>query len=187
MAINGSSVADFLSNFTGGGLRPNRYQVVLTFPNDVLSAVGGGSATANKISFTCKTASIPATSVGVVEVPYMGRHIKFAGDKQYDDWAITVLLDTDLVGRHIFEAWHNQIMGFDSNVSTANFVNPANYFASGVVTLLNRDGSSLETYTIESIFPSMVGDIQLGYENDNTVAEQQVSFAVNGWSNTFTS
>lgn len=187
MASIGTSVQDFLANFTGGGLRPNRYQVVLSFPNDVLGAVGGGTATASKISFTCRTASIPASTVGTVQAPYMGREVKFAGDKTYDDWNITVMLDTDLVGRHIFETWHDQIMGFDSNVSTPNFVNPSNYMASGTVTLLNRDGSTLETYTIEAIFPVSVGEVTLGFDQNDQVAEQNVSFAINGWSNTFTS
>lgn len=187
MASIGTSVQSFLANFTGGGLRPNRYQVVLSFPNDVLAAVGGGTATSNKISFTCKTASIPASTVGVVEAPFMGRQVKFAGDKTYDDWSLTVMLDTDLIGRHIFEAWHDQIMGFDSNVSTSDFVNPSNYMASGVVTLLDRSGAILETYTVESIFPSSVGEITLGFDQNDQIAEQQVTFAINGWSNTFTS
>jgi hypothetical protein len=187
MSSIGTSVQSFLANFTGGGLRPNRYQIVLSFPNDVLLAVGGGTSTANKISFTCKTSSIPASAVGTVEVPFMGRQVKFAGDKTFDDWSITVLLDTDLIGRHIFEAWHDQIMGFNSNVSTPGFVNPANYMASGVVTLLDRSGSIIETYTIESIFPTQVGEITLGFDQNDQIADQQVTFAINGWSNTFTS
>jgi hypothetical protein len=187
MASIGTSVQDFLANFTGGGLRPNRYQIVLSFPNDVLNAVGGGTTTANKISFTCKTSEIPASTLGVVELPFMGRQVKMAGDKTFDDWTITVMLDTDLIGRHIFEAWHNQIMGFDSNVSTNAFVNPSNYFASGVVTLLDRAGDVLETYVIESIFPTQVGSVALGFDQNDQIAEQQVTFAVNGWSNSFTS
>jgi len=186
MSSIGTSVSDFLANFQGGGLRPNRYQVVLSFPNDVLAAVHGGTTSANKISFTCKASSIPASQVGTAQVPYMGRGIKFAGDKTFDDWEITVMLDNDLIGRHIFEAWHDQIMGFDSNVSTQSFVNPANYMASGTVTLLDRAGGILETYTIEAIWPTNLGSVSLGYDTNDSIAEQQVTFAVNGWSNGFT-
>lgn len=181
-----TSVHDFLSNFQRGGLRPNRYQVVLAFPTDVTSAMGSGTSVAQKISFTCTAASIPASTLGVVTVPYMGRQIKLAGDKTFDDWNVTIILDNDLVGRHVFESWHDQMLSFDGNVSTQNFVNPSNYFAQATVQLLDRADNPLETYTVESMWPAQVSEVQLGYDQNDTVSQQQVSFAVNGWKNLIT-
>jgi hypothetical protein len=181
-----TSVSDFLAQFQYGGLRPNRYQVVLTFPADVSAAMGSGTSVAQKISFTCKSANIPASSVGLVTVPYMGRQIKLAGDKTFDDWNVTVLLDNDLVGRHVFERWHDQILAFDANVATQNFVNPSNYFATATVQLLDRANQPLDTYVVEAMWPMAVSDIGLGYDQNDQVSEQQITFAVNGWSNSVT-
>ena len=97
---NNMDVASFISNFQGGGLRPNLFKVVLTFPNEV-----GGQQASNKIMFSCKATSLPASQIGVVNAPYMGRVAKFAGDRIFDDWNITVLLDTDMVSRDAFEKW----------------------------------------------------------------------------------
>ena len=181
-----TSVADFLAQFQYGGLRPNRYQVILTFPGNVTAALGSGTSVAQKISFTCKAASVPASALGQVQVPYMGRQIKLAGDKTFDDWNVSILLDNDLIGRHVFETWHNQILSFDGNVATPDFVNPSNYFATATVQLLDRADQPLDTYTIEAMWPVNVGDVSLGYDQNDTVSEQQVSFAVNGWKNSVT-
>ncbi len=176
-----ASVHDFLANFQGGGLRPNRYLVVLTFPGSVSSATGGQPAT--KIGFTCKAATIPSSNMGVIDVPYMGRQVKVAGDKVWDDWTVQIILDNDLIGRQVFERWHDQILGFQSNVATPEFVNPSNYYAQAEVTLLDRADQPLQTYLVDSMFPSQVAEIQLGYDQNDQVAEQSVTFAINGWAN----
>jgi len=174
-----ASVHDFLANFSGGGLRPNRYEVVLTFPGPVSSAVGGNVA--QKISFTCKAATIPATNMGVIDVPFMGRQVKVAGDKIWDDWTISVLLDNDLLGRRVFEVWHDMILAFDRNVATPEFVNPSNYYASAIVTLLDRADQPLQSYQVDGMFPTQVGEVQLGYDQNDQIAEQSCTFAINGW------
>lgn len=170
-----ASVNDFLAQFQGGGARANRYEVVLTFPNGV-----GDAATAEKISFTCKAASIPASNLGVATVPYKGRPVKLPGDKTWDDWNITVLLDNDFVGRTVFEIWHDNILGFDSNVAQPGWVNPRNVFATATVTLLDRSDAALNSWQLEGMFPIHVGDVALGYDQNDQVMEQQVSFAING-------
>jgi len=102
-----ASPLDFLANFQGGGFRPNRYQVILTFPAGVPNALNA----ATKFGFTCKAAAIPSSQMGVAEIPYMGRQIKVPGDKTWDDWNVTVMLDTDFATRDVFETWHDLILG----------------------------------------------------------------------------
>ncbi len=170
-----TSVANFLGNFQGGGLRPNRYRVVLSFP-----AIVGNFGAGQKIGFTCKAASIPATNQGVVEVPYMGRMVKLPGDKTFDDWSVTILLDNDLLGRGVFERWHDKMLAFDRNVAAS--VNPVDFMVDAEVRLLDRKDQVIDIYTVRNMFPSQVGEITLGYDQNDAVAEQQVTFAINGWS-----
>ena len=64
MAILG--VDDFKSKLTGGGARPNLFKVTCNFPTYV-----GGDV--EKASFMCKAAQLPASVLGLVEVPFRGR------------------------------------------------------------------------------------------------------------------
>lgn len=178
-----SSVYDFLSNFRGGGYRPNRYRVILNFPG----SVPGAQNAATKISFTCVAASIPSSNMGSVDLPYMGRPVKVPGDKIFDDWSVQILLDNDFLGRGIFERWHDQMLGFRSNVAQPQMVNPINAFASAIVQALDRNETIVREYRVEGMFPTQVGEITLGYDQNDQVAMQAVNFAINGWSSNFTS
>lgn len=172
-----ASINDFLANFQGGGARPNRYEVILTFPAAVPFAIDAGK----KIQYTCKAATIPSTNLGVIDVPYKGRQLKVPGDKVWDDWQATILIDNDFLARKSFETWHNLINGFRTNVADVNFVNPANLYASAQVFAMDRSDRVIRTYQIDSMFPTMVSEVQLGYDQNDMVMEQQVTFAINGW------
>ena len=173
-----ASPQDFLANFQGGGFRPNRYNIVLTFP----AAVPNALQAAAKFGFTCKAAAIPSSQLGVVTLPYMGREVKVPGDKTWDDWTVTVMLDTDFWTRDVFETWHDLILGFRSNVAAPGFANPAAAFASAQVQALDRYDQIIKEYTIDGCWPTQVGEVTLGYDQNDQVAEMPVTFAVNGWS-----
>lgn len=173
-----ASITDFLANFQEGGARPNRYEVILTFP----SAVPFANDASRKIKFTCKTAAIPGSNLGVIDVPYKGRMAKIPGDKVWDDWNVTILLDNDYLGRGVFEAWHNLINGFETNVASQGMMNPANCFANATVNLLDRYDNVRRSYRVEGMFPTLVGEVTLGYDQNDMISEQPVTFAINGWS-----
>lgn len=175
--MSNASVHTFLSNFRGGGARPNRYNVILTFP----PGVPGGLDAATKAGFTCKAASLPASSLGVIDVAYMGRQVKIPGDKVFADWSVTVYVDTDFVTRSIFETWHDMVLGFSSNIASAGFQDPSVCFARAIVQQLDRYDRVIRTYEIEGMFPSEIGEVTLGYDQNDQVMEQQVTFAINGW------
>jgi hypothetical protein len=171
------SINSFIANFQGGGARPNRYEVILTFP----ALVANPFAT-TKASYTCKASSIPSSNMGAVDVPYMGRAVKVAGDKTFDDCKFTIINDSDFSVRDTFERWVDRILGHDRNVAESGWENPSNYYANAVVRQLGRENQVLKEYTVEGIFPTQVGDIQLGYDQNDQVEEFQVTFAVNYWS-----
>jgi hypothetical protein len=173
----GASINEFLANFSGGGARPNRYSVILTFPTGVPNAI----AASTKAGFTCKATSIPGSNMGVIDLPYKGRQAKVPGDKVFDDWNVTIMIDNDFATRDVFETWHDLILGFESNVANENMVNPANCFARAEVRQLDRADRVIKTYFVESIFPSQVSEIQLAWDANDQVMEQNVSFAINGW------
>jgi len=169
------SVSSFMANFQGGGARPNLYEVILTFPQ----AVPDANFAQVKTAFTCKAASLPSSNMGIAEVPYMGRAVKLAGDKVFDDWNITIVNDLDFASRNAFERWLNFINEHESNLGVDP---PMLYLADAVVNQLDRSGGIIKSYQMERIFPTQVGEITLGYDQNDQVEEYSVTFAVNWWS-----
>lgn len=171
-----ANINSFLENFRGGGARQNRYEVFIGFP----ATLGATTDIVQKISFTCKASSIPASTIGTAMVPYKGREIKIQGDRTFDDWSITVILDNDFKGRDLFETWIATMIGNTSNVAkSVNEINPMNTFGQAQVHMLDRNDNIIKRYQISGMFPTSVGDITIGYDQNNQVIEQQITFAVN--------
>ncbi len=170
------SVNAFLSNFQGGGARPNLYDVVITFP-----AIQNAIAAATKLNFTCRAAALPPSVMQPVDVPYMGRIVKIAGDRTFDDWVVRVFNDNDFIVKNTLEKWSNLINAHEGNIAAPGWTNPRNYLTHALVSQLDREGRIKKVYKMEGIFPVRVGEIQLGYDINNQVEEFDVVFAVNYW------
>ena len=80
-------ITDFKSKLTGGGARPNLFEVELAFPG----AVGVDNDTLQKARFLVKAAALPASTVAPIDVPFRGRILKIAGDRTFETWTITVI------------------------------------------------------------------------------------------------
>ena len=174
-----ANVNSFLANFTGGGARANRYEVMIGFPNFLNIR---DTAVQQKISFTCKAASIPASELGEAVVPYKGRQIKVPGDRTFGDWTVTIVIDNDFKGRDVFEEWSGGMLGNTSNVTrSANEVNPAQIFGQAQVHLLDRHDKIIKRYQITGIWPVSVDQVTIGYDQNDQVMEQNVTFAINNW------
>lgn len=174
-----ADVNSFLSNFTGGGARPNRYEVIIGFPNFL-----GVTDTSiqQKISFTCKAASIPASTLGEVQVPYKGRFIKVPGDRTFENWNVTIIIDNDFKGRDVFEEWSGGMLGSSSNTTRSpNEINNIQIFGQAQVHLLDRNDQIIKRYQITGMFPVSVDQVTIGYDQNDQVMEQNVTFAINEW------
>ena len=73
-------ISEFKSKLTQGGARPNLFMVRLNFPNELSSVIDFGTIDANsateKAQFLVKTAQIPASTIGSIDVPFRGRMLK---------------------------------------------------------------------------------------------------------------
>lgn len=163
-----TTAANFIGNFSGGGYRPNRYRVTID-----------GQGISSNIHFVCKAASIPSSNRGNIDVPYMGRQIKVPGDTVFDDWTVTILLDMDLGRRKEFEEWHRKILDNFTNAATYSVLR--DHYSSATVDLLDRQNSPIYQYRVLDMFPTQISEVTLGYDQNDQVAEQQITFAINGW------
>ena len=194
MASN--NVSNFLS-VIGQGVKPNMFNVNIEFPNAlgaaigitgddlVASALGAGGAVNNDnvelTSILCKSAALPGSNLGVIEVPFRGRTVKIAGDRTFDTWTATFFNDKNFKIRALFEAWANLINTHEGNTSELFLPNQAEgYMANLYVSQLEKDqqegGSSLRTYKLHHCFPTNVSAIDLAYDSNDQIEEFTVEW-----------
>ena len=170
MAILG--VDDMKGQLTGGGARPNLFQVLMNFPPLVIAASGP------KRSFMTKMASLPGSTIANIEVPFRGRQLQIAGDRTFEPWNITVINDTDFNVRNSFEEWMN---GINQHEENTGLTQPSSYMADMVVEQLDKDGSVKKYYDIRGTFPTSLGAIEVGYDQENVIEEFTVELQVQYW------
>lgn len=175
MAILG--VDDFKAKLRGGGARPNLFKVTLNFPSYA-------QADTELASFMCKAASLPASVIEPIAIPFRGRQLQISGDRTFEPWSVQIINDTNFGVRNPLERWMNGINGHSSNTGLAN---PADYQADLLVEQLDRDESVLKKYTFRGAFPTNVGAIELSYEANGTIEEFSTEFAIQYWTSDTTS
>ena len=193
------TISAFKSKLSGGGARPNLFEVEIpSFP----VAAGqntwrtGDNQEADTFKFLCKAATLPASNVTPVEIPFRGRILKVAGDRVFDTWQISVINDENFLIRNAFETW---MQGISKHSNATGATDPNSYMTYALVHQLGRGadagqgstGSSsavsgtqitpLKTYTFFDIFPTTLSTIDLSYENTDAIEEYTVEFQVQYW------
>ena len=174
MAIT-SNVSSFLTQVKQG-VRPNMFQVDITFPGTV-------EADQTLVSYMCKSAALPASNIGVIEVPFRGRTVKIAGDRTFDNWSATFINDKEMKSRSYFEEWLNKINTHKAN--TGEITDPTAYGRSVVIRQLEKDntpaGSELRSYKLWYAFPISTSAIDLAYDSNDQIEEFSVEFQYSYW------
>lgn len=165
------NINEFIGNFNGGA-RPNRFRVTLNYPG-----FAGNPATPSR--FVCRGAQLPASTIGVVNVPYMGREIKFAGDRTFEDWTVTIVNDEKFDHRVSMERWLNGLNAHQGNTR----VIPSLTGYSQIITVdqLSYNGGLLRRYKVYNAFPTNLSAIDLDMSTNDTVEEFQVTFSYSHW------
>jgi len=169
MAFN---VNEFSGALKGGGARASLFQIQITNPiNGVADA---------QVPFMVKAAQIPASTLGVIEVPYFGRQVKIAGNRTYSEWQPTIINDEDFAVRNAMEQWSHAINSAQGNVTTAGGTAPSLYKSNAQVTQYGKDGSILRVYNFVGIYPTEVGAIDLAWDSE-AIQEFPVTFQYDYW------
>ena len=172
MAFN---VSSFREKFKGDGARPNLFYVNITDLTDFWAGSSG-------FEYFCRASQIPGMTQGVVPINYMGRQVKFAGNKTYADWTVTVLNDENFSYRAQFEAWMDGINGASGNTRKGTG-NSLAYTTDIVVNQLSKGGATdpadnyLRQYTLMSAFPTDLSPITLDWGDNDTIEEYTVTFS----------
>ena len=173
MAFN---VNEFRSQMIGDGARPNLFEVSMPFP--VFSAPGNAQT---KLTYMCKTAQIPGSTLNVVPVQYFGRELKFVGNRTFTDWTITIINDEDFVIRNAFERWMAGINSHNLNVRNPAALAPLGYSVDGDVTQFGKNGNTLKKYKFIGLFPTDLTPIDVDWGSNDTIEEFTVTLAFQWW------
>lgn len=171
MAFN---ITDFKTHMHHDGARPNLFKVTLT---------GGGNDSAFiksdvADSFVIRTSSLPGSTLGTVVVPYFGREVKFAGNRTFADWTVTVINDEHFSLRGRLEAWMSNINAHETNKRIKS-----SYAVTASVAQLSKTGAdaALRTYTFKNLFPIDLSEITLDWGDNDSIEEFTCTFAYDYW------
>lgn len=183
----GFNVNNFRANgLIYGGARPTHFAVMMTFPPII------SNTALSRHPFLIKATQLPSSNIDAVEVPYFGRKIKLAGDRVFDNWAITVMNDEDFAIRNAFEEWHNGINSIISNTLDPEIASVTgeignSYKTDAIVTQFSKVGvdsvgdfdgdQARKTYKFNGVFPIAVEPINVSWEDTNQVEQFDVILA----------
>lgn len=174
-------VQDFLSKMQFDGARPNLFECTLTFPTSV---VPNGTNAQEKYTFFAKTASLPGSTVNQIPVNYFGRELKFAGNRTFPEWTVTIINDEDFLVRNAFERWMDGLNTHASNLRNPSLINNVNYQQDGYVVQYGKTGVALKSYKFIGMFPIDISPIDLDWGANDTIEEYAVTFAYQWWEQT---
>lgn len=170
MAFN---VNEIRNQLVGGGARPTLFQVNLTNP---INGIGDA-----KTPFMVKAAQLPASNLGVIEVPYFGRKIKVAGDRTFEEWTVTIINDEDFLIRNAMEEWMAAINTHEGNVRDDAAGTQAYKGNDATITQFSKAGDPIRTYSFRNIFPTNVSAIDVSWETNDAIEEFTVTFQYDYW------
>jgi len=173
MAFN---INNFISNLGRDGLRPNLFEIILP------TVSGAPNAT---FALKAKATALPASSVGVAPLFYFGRQAKFAGNRVFADWTVSVIMDeTDFLpggAKGQLEQWSGLLNSHIGNIRNPGYVPPQVYMKNGTVLQYGKAGDVVGTYQMTGCFPIDVGAIPVDWGANDQIAEFTVTFAMQYW------
>ena len=165
-----ANLSAFTTALQGGGARANQFMVTM----------GGTGATGltNNFHFLCRSAQVPALTIGEVAVPYRGRVIYLAGDRTYDAWTVTIMNDRNYSVRAFLENWMDDMSDI-GGTTKANALSAASYYANATVQQLDRNNKPIRTYKLEGLWPTTLDAIDLSYDANDAIEEFGATFRFN--------
>ena len=196
-------ISEFKTKLINGGARPNLFLVRLNFPTTLnqiadITPIDASTSITERAEFLVKTAQLPASTIGTIDVPFRGRMLKVAGDRTFEPWSVTVVNDGEFSIRKAFETWSRGINALTENVSQLGYGddNPG-YCVDLEVFQLSRDSKTpnktpqtinspgvdgmdvVRAYKFYDAWPSAISAIDLSYESNDQIEEFTVEFQYN--------
>jgi len=165
-----ANLSSFTQALQGGGARANQFMVTM--------GGAGASGLTGNFHFLCRSAQVPALTIGEVAVPYRGRVIYLAGDRTYDAWTVTIMNDRNYSVRSFLENWMDDMSDI-GGTTRANTLSSASYYGNATVSQLDRNNSPIRSYKLEGVWPTTLDAIDLSYDANDAIEEFGATFRFN--------
>ena len=173
------NINTFIQNMDRDGLRPNLFDIILPAYNSLGS---------QEFTLRAKASALPASSIGVAPLFYFGRQAKFAGNRVFADWTVTIIMDESDFrpngSKGLLEQWTGMLNSHIGNVRNSGFVTPSvtGYYRDATVRQYGKDGKAIVgQYAMVGCFPIDVGAIPVDWGANDQIAEFSVTFAMQWW------
>ena len=164
-----ANIDDFKASLIGGGARANQFRVTITAPTGIFTGLE-----IRRTTFLVRAASLPGQTLSPIEVPFRGRKIYIAGDREFaDEWTTTVMNDTDFMVRTGIENWMN---GINDLADGTGKTSPSDYQTDLTVEQLDRDNKVLKQYIFRYAWPTSVTAIDLTSDQADAIEEFDITW-----------
>lgn len=167
------NISQFTANMKGGGARPNLFKLrIPSIPSSVSVRTG-----LSDIEFFCKSVSgLPTSTLGTIEIPYFGRTIKFAGDREFAELTTTIINEEDMKVRNIMDSWINSMNNMKDNTSKTDFGSRNDFSSIINLTTFKKDGDIDQQFAFQKCWPSAVSSIDLNWDSTNSIQEFTITW-----------
>lgn len=184
------NINDFKSSLRNGGARAYLFEIQIDFPDPVkqeispIALAAGIKDFSRQLTFNCRSASLPASTVGEIAVPYQGRDVYCTGNRTFEPWSITIINDENFVIRKAFEFWLNAMNGNSSNTKRFGVTSvPSTYQVDAIVRQYSQgpNPAPIRAYKFINTFPLSASFIELDWEPSDSIEEFSVSLRYDYW------
>lgn len=187
-------IRSFLSNFTVGISRPNKYRVEMNLPRGVnlgADEIGvNNDARAGRITqmnqffnsggginVKCHTMTFPQRSVLTMEHRQNSAPFRTPYSATYDPVTFSFYSNAFLDSRDYFEIWQSAVVNLGSN--TMNFYDE--YVADVKLYMLDDYGEDAYSVTLYEAYPLNIGIVDVSYSQQNAVTTTTVTMSFKSW------
>lgn len=145
-------------------------------------ALGGVRFTAQELLYLTAT-TLPGRAITNIPVPFMGLSFNVPGTANYPNsnaWNVSFRVPQNLSIRRKFEQWTRDVFN-DIDSSGAYNIPSSDSSNQVIMTLIDKNGTPLRTYTLYGTYCQAVGDVTMDVTTAGEVMVQQATLAYQYW------
>lgn len=162
------SVQDLKNSVKSGLYRNHKFRILFNFPE-----FAGTADVVKQAAVLGRSSKTPSSTMGVIEVPFEGRTVPLPGDRQFEEFSITLLAVNDFKVRNTLEIWQEYINGSESNTTTS--LDYTDFLRDITVEMLDVNDRVVKTYTLQDAWPSLIDGIDLDRGSMDSSSEFNVT------------
>ena len=182
----GFNIDSFKTEITGRGtLQTNKFEVFIPLPR----VMGGSTATARMLALRAENVKFPGVNLDLTQVNRYGYgpRIRSPFNVNFNDNSITFIEDEVNTVSKFFYIWMNSIFDY-SGVNTGSNVSPTylvkyriEYVTDIKIYVYNTAGFLASTVVMKDAYPTNLGDVGLGWSDNNSLFRVNVGFTFKEW------